>query len=149
MTPGQLTTLKNAIAADQTMNAFPNNVDGNRALAEYLNTVPESPSMIWKPSVSVPEMNSVIDWAAFSALTVAKQVTYQAMTQGGSVDATSSSVRGGFVTVFGNPSTTLTALTTLAQRAATRAEAIFTTGNVCALFGLSVSGSEVAQARNS
>ena len=147
MTTAQLATIKAAINGDPTAAAFENGDSGNQALATYLNTVPASPTMVWRPVVSAADMAAVIDWSAFAALTVAKQNTYFAL-QSGPVDATSVNIRNGFNTVFG-AGATLTALTALAQRGASRFEAMFTTSNVCSVFGQSISAWEVGSARNS
>lgn len=143
----QLATFKAAIVADPNIAAELAALD-DAAIAAYYNA-PSSPAVsLWRPNIPVAELNTAVDWSAFAGLTALKQNTYFAMTQPGFVDATAVNIRNGFGTVFGT-STTLTALTALAQRTATRFEALFTTANVCALFGIVVNAEDVRQARNS
>lgn len=148
MTPAQLATLKAGILADPTAAAFSNDEPGNKLLAGYLNTVPAAATAIWRPVIPVVEMSPAIDWSAYAVLTTAKQQTYLALTQGGVIDATSSAVRAAFTTIFG-VGATLTALTALAQRNATRFEALFTAGGVCSVYGQTALAWECAAARNS
>lgn len=147
MTPAQIATLKAAIAADPTMSAYPNTSDGAYDLAQYLNATSNPAVSIWKPDVSPSAMAAAVDWTAYAALTAAKQNAYLALTQG-PVDATSASVRSAFSSIFG-AGATLTALSALAQRTASRLEAVFTTSNVCSVYGQMVGYQDVQQARNS
>jgi hypothetical protein len=92
----------------------------------------------WRSRVDLEELNTAIDWAAFAGLTAQVQNTYMAMTQGGSIDATSANIRNGFVAVFpdaGGTAATLAALVALASRVPTYLEALFTVSNVCAVEG--------------
>lgn len=151
MTPAQLATLKAAIAADATANAFPNTSDGNFACAAYLNTVPGSPTQLWRPDVTPTEINSTIIYSAYVALTAIKQNGLLQLTQGATVNATAASVRQGFSDIFG-AGATLTALTALAQRPGTRFEVIFSSGGppaVSSMFGQRVAYEDVQAARNS
>lgn len=147
MTPAQLATFKAAILADATQTA--NVVAGDHgALAAYFNGVPATPVSLWRPSISIAELNTAIDWSEFAALTTALRETYNAMISPGAIDSTAPKIRGGFSTVFAGK-TSLTSLTALAQRSATRFEALFTTGNVCAMFGYQVSAADIAAALGS
>lgn len=129
LTSAQAATLKAAIKGDANLAAFVASPNA-RAIADYMNGA--SASFVWRPAVPVSELNAVIDWTntGFGALTVAKQNTYFAMTQGGVVDASQTSIRSGFGFVFGAGSATVTALTAVAQRPATRFEALFLSNNV-------------------
>jgi hypothetical protein len=155
MTPAQLSALKAAAQADP--NVLQNFADGNdQTVADYYNALDASRS-VWRPQIMLRELNTAITWSDFAALTVAKQNAYLAMTQGGYVDGSAANVRSGFTTVFGSPSTSLTALTAIAQRQATRLEALdafwTTTGGaapnsgVTTVFGVRLTATDVSQAR--
>lgn len=150
LTTAQKSTLKTAILADGTANAFPNTSDGNFGCAGYLNTVPVSPTNIWRPDVMPAEINGAIVMSAFVALTAVKQNGLLQLTQG-PVNATIAGIRTAFNDIFG-AGATLTALTALAQRPGTRYEVIFSAGGppaVSTQYGVTVSGQDVMDARNS
>ena len=104
---------------------------------------------VWRPSIPVAELNNVIDWTAgvngFQTLSVAKQNTYFALTQGGSVDATQLAVQAGFGAIF--PVSVATALAALAKVPATKFQALFTNaGLVCSVFGQTLTPDDVQKA---
>lgn len=146
MTPAQLAIFKTAINGDGAL-ATARAAGDHGAIAAYYNAA--GSGTIWRPVITVAELNTAIVWSEFAALTVALQQTYLAMTQGGSIDATSANVRGGFTSVFASGTTSRTNLTNLAQRTQTRFEALFTTGQVCELFGKVVTPADVAEALGS
>lgn len=153
LTLTQLQAFKASINGDATAAAMVS--AGNTGqVADYYNTVPASPTLVWRPVVPVPELNAVVDWSVFagSATTVAKQNTWFAMTQPGSVDATAVGIRNGFNTVFG-AGATLTALTNVGRRNGTRFEVLFSAptspasgANVSTQFGVFCSEAEVLAA---
>lgn len=149
LTTAQLATFKTAIKGDAALAAFLAGANA-QAIADYYNAKAPSPPNVWRPSITVQELNTAVDWAAFAALTALKQTAYMAMTQGGFVDATSTGVRGGFQAVFGAGTASTNALNALAQRSATRFEAVFATvsgtGNNSPLFGKTCSTDDVAAA---
>lgn len=151
LTAPQMATLKAAILADATANAFPNTQDGNFALAAYLNTVPGSPTSLWRPDVAPNEITATITFSAFVGLTAIRQNGLLLMTQG-PVDATKATVRTGFQDIFG-AGATLTALTALAQRPGTRFEVIFSSvsgaASVSTMYGVRADYQDVMAARNS
>lgn len=140
LTSAQLTTFASAINTDTGVNGLIA-THGWPAIADYYNTSAGTGS-VWRPCIEIPELNTAIIWSEFSGLTVALQNTYLAMTADGSVDATSSNIRSGFSTVFSGK-VSLTNLTAIASRVPTRFEALFTTANVCSLFGYRVTASDV------
>jgi hypothetical protein len=143
MTPAQLATFKAAILAD-----FPSPAAraDHGAVAAYYNA--NGTGFIWRPSISVSEMNTAVVWSEFAVLSALLQSTYMAMVQGG-LDATSANMRGGFTTVFGPATASRANLTALAQRTPTRFEALFTASNVTQLFGYQVTPVDVAAALGS
>lgn len=144
LTPAQNTTLAAAINGDGTLAGAVAAKDWY-TIAVAFNALSNPPVSIWRPSVTVQELNTAVDWSAFAVLTVAKQNTYFAMITPGFIDATSANIRGGFNTVFG-AGATLTALSALAQRTATRFEALFSTSNVSDVFGQTLSAGDVQKA---
>ncbi len=150
LTSAQLATLKAAILADGTANAFPNTSDGNFACAVYLNTVPGSPTQLWRSDVSPSEVAKSVLMSEYAALTAIKQNGLLLITQG-TIDATSANIRAAFTTIF-TSGTSLTNLTALAQRPGTRFEVIFSAGGPPAtstMYGRAVDYTEVMAARNS
>ena len=144
MTPSQLTTLKVAMLADANLTTYVTNGDDG-AIANYYNST--GVSTLWRPVITIAELNNAIVWSEFAGLTVALQNTYLAMTQGGVIDSTQANIRGGFTTVFTGKSS-LANLISLSQRTATKFEDIFTTTNVCSLFGYQVSLTDIHNARS-
>jgi hypothetical protein len=145
MTPAQLATFKAAILADPNLATARANGD-HGAIANYYNAA--GAGFIWRPSISVSEMNTAVVWSEFAVLSALLQSTYMAMVQGG-LDATSSNMRGGFTTVFGPATASRANLTALAQRTPTRFEALFTASNVTTVFGYQVTPVDVAAALGS
>lgn len=144
MTPAQLAVFKTALLADVSQTA--DVAAGNHGkIAGYFNTVPASPVMVWRPGISISELNTAVVWADYKALTVASQNTYMAMISSASIDATSPSVRAGFQAVFG-AGATLTNLTAIAQRPATRLEALFTVSGVSSVFSQKLTVDDVINA---
>lgn len=150
LTTAQKATLKAAILADSTANAFPNTSDGNFACAAYLSTVPGSPTQIWRKDIAPKEVSTAIVMSAYVALTAIKQNGLLLLTQD-ILDATNANVRQAFTDIFG-AGATLTALTALAQRPGTRFEVIFGSGGppmVSTMYGVTTNGADVQDARNS
>lgn len=149
LSTAQLATLKTAINADATAAAFSLTSDGDFNLAAYLNAVPPAPISVWRNDIQPGEVSRVVQMSAFVALTAIKQNGLILLTQG-TIDASAIEVRSGFTAIFGAGST-LTALTALAQRPATRFEAIFSTAaapaNTSVMFGKQASPDDIHQAR--
>jgi len=146
LTNSQLATFKAAILADSNLAAARAAGDHGAIAAYYAGA---SAGTIWRPSIPTPELNTAIVWSEFAVLTALQQNTYMALIAPGAVDATKANVRGGFTTVFGAATTSRANLTTIAQRTATRFEALFTTSNVCSLFGYTASVQDIVDALGS
>lgn len=135
--------------------AFKASIQGNGAIAAALASGDQGAiaaaynalgtGSIWLPAIPTSQLLGAIVWSEFVALTVQQQNAYLALAQGGTVDATNANIRSGFSTIFAGK-VTLTNLSALAQRVPTVFEALFTTANVCALFGYIVQPSDVAAA---
>jgi hypothetical protein len=150
LTSAQLATLKADILADPTLSAKPNNDDGNQAIADAYNA-PASPAInVWRADVASSEVVAAVVMADFIALTSIKAQGFTIIVTPDSVDASSPNIRQDFQTIFG-ASSTLTNLTAIAQRAATRLEKLFGTGSplTSTLYGYFLTNRDVFAARNS
>lgn len=148
LTTAQYQTFKAAIQADSNVSADVASGNFTNVAAYYNAANTQNPVQnVWKPRIMVIELNAQIVWSDFIALTVAKQNAYFAMTQAGFVDATSANIRTGFGAVFAGAS--LTNLTAIAKRVATRFEMLFATpatvspDNTSTVFGFTVSPEDV------
>src|SRR5687767_3293523 len=128
LTPAQLTTLKNDIAADGALNPLPNNDESNFTIRDAYNAAASPAFVVWRSNVPVDEMTNVFVWTAIDALSVGKARIWDWMSRAGVIDASNSNVRQGFVDAFGGRSATVTAVTPVMKRNATRAEKLFATG---------------------
>jgi hypothetical protein len=146
LTQAQLTTLKTAILAetDASVVAARQAPADTTTIANFYNQIASPQVLLWKPVVKVDDLKPAVDWVSFGNFTVQKQNTWFAMCQGMTIDATSANIRNGFGAVF--TGATLTALTAVAQRSATRFEALFTTSNVSSVFGQTVRDVDIEEA---
>lgn len=153
LTSAQLTTLKAAIAADGTLNALPNTPDGNAVIAAAMNAASSPAVAIWRSDVRNSEITASIVASAYIALTALQQKALDLYVTPATCDATSANVRAGFSSIFGSGQT-LTNLTAVAQRTATRLEALYATGGPPAtvptnVYGYMLGFDEVGIARRS
>jgi hypothetical protein len=128
LTSAQLATLKADIAADATLNAKPNNDDGNQFIADAYNALASPAINVWRADVRSSEVVAAVVMTDFIALTGLKPDGFHLIITPDTVDASSANVRQDFQTIFG-ASTTLTNLTAIAQRPASRLEKLFGTGS--------------------
>jgi hypothetical protein len=145
LTSSQQATFKADILANQAAEAAAQDID---AIVAYYNA--DSATSLWRPSISVDELNTAIVWAEFAGFTAVKQNCYLAMIQG-KIDATKPNIRNGFSTIFSaQNSASLVNLTTLAKRIGTRFEVLFSTvdgaANVSSFFGAVVDRNDVINA---
>ena len=66
MTPAQLTTLRQAIDANPTWAAIPNNSDGNYALAALLNAPAVPTFNVWRTEAPVNAILDAINWGTYT-----------------------------------------------------------------------------------
>lgn len=150
LTQAQKTTLKTDITSAGNAAALGAFITGTDwvSIAAFYNA--NSASTVWRPNVPVADLAQQIVGSAFDGLTVAKQNGYLAMTQGGVVHADQASIRAWFSDIFGGGSATLTNLTAIAQRPATRFELLFSSvaapANVTTVFGQQLSPDDVQDA---
>lgn len=141
MTPAQLATFKAAVLAEPALAALRTAGDQG-GIAAYYNA--QGASSVWRPVITIAELNTAIVWSEFIALTQGQRDAYMALISAPSIDATKTNVRNGFASIFA--ATSLANLTALAQRLGTRFELLFTTAQVSAVFGQVVSPADVAAA---
>src|SRR5574337_1025443 len=144
LTASQLAALKADIGGQSSLTADVAAANWP-AIAAFYNA-PSSPAVtIWREDVKPSEIVAAITGSEFVALTAIKQSLLSLLLMPGVVDATSANVRADFSAIFASGSS-LTALTTLAQRTATRIEALFTTAQVSATYGYELTAADVQQA---
>lgn len=139
MTPAQLVTFRAAVQANPDIAAVRAAGDQG-AVAAYYNTL--DAGTIWRPDITVSELNTAIIWTEFAALSVALQNTYLALISAPFIDTTKANIRGGFSAIFGPATTSRANLIALAQRTPTRFESLFTTAQVCSVYGQVVSADD-------
>ena len=152
LTNTQFDTLKTDILANATAGGALETavaIGNDVAVAAYYNALASPAVKIWLPRVTIDQLNGAVVWTDFVGLTALKQNTYIAMTQAGFVDASDAQVRSGFAAAFGAASASITAITAMAQRDASRLEALLSTGSgtrVTAVFGYVLMHLDVARA---
>ncbi len=148
-TAADLQTIKTAIQADATMSADWS--AGNPgAVAAYLNAVPSSgPVSILRPDVTTQELAQALDITELLALTQTQLSVLQLAGLARTLDFTNANVTAGLAAVFPSTTTTYTNLMAVAQRAATRLEALFSANSVCAQYGAQIDASTVILAMKS
>lgn len=141
LTSAQLAALKADIGAQSSLTASVAAKDWVTVAAFYNS--PSSPAVtIWRADVQPSEIVAAIIGSEFVALTAIKQSLLTLLLMPGVVDATSANIRADFSAIFASGSS-LTALTAIAQRTATRIEALFTTSQVSAAYGYVVTTGDV------
>ena len=132
LSPAQLTTLKAAIVADSTLNAFPNNSDGAFAIADLLNQTASPAFTVWKTNVAISQVGANFNGTELAGLTTGNQSRLQTIAQylSGGVNPSLIDVRQMFDDIFSGAGGTNTRakLLILWKRLANRAEKIFATG---------------------
>lgn len=135
LTSSQLTTLKNDIAADNTLNSFPNSSDGADAIRMLYDLLPGTDYFVWKSGVakSVITSDPAFDWTRVDNMTVGKARIWTEMFDNPlrTVNPSQANVRSGFSAIFtaAGDIATLTSITSNCRRKATRVEKLFATGS--------------------
>lgn len=142
LTPAQLTTIKNFIAADGTLNAAPNDGNGLRTIADALNTAASPDFIVWRTEIKAHEIMESIVGTELAALTAIKQFVFHMLMLSAPLDASKANIRADFSAIF-SVGTSLTALTDLAKRKATVIEKILAigTGSTASPATMAVEGS--------
>lgn len=169
LTPSQLATIKADILARPALNAFPNNSDGNSAIAAIYNAIVAPDYWVWRSSVSKDELvnsssvdGTTFNWTGTGFITrsAGEQAAWRELFDAqGNVNPSFPQVRQAFVDIFSGPTAPAPAnrthLATVARRKASDIEKLLATG-AGTTASPSVMGSEgpmryqdVEQARNS
>ncbi len=133
LTTAQYTTLKNAILADPTLNAFPNTSDGNFDLARKLSIELQPPGtfIVWRRRVPLTELGDAMVATEVAGLTTANLTRLQVYAEYSTAGINASqNTSDGFDSIFSGAggAGTRTALHPVWRRAATRIENILSTG---------------------
>jgi hypothetical protein len=130
LSPSQLQTLKTFIQNDATLNAFPNNGDGNFAIATAMNVLAAPAWVVWRTAVPVQQILANIVWTELIGRSVGERDALQFMLQMGAINAADPNIRSGIGDIFSGTTgaTTRTQLLALSKRNATVAEKLFSTG---------------------
>lgn len=141
LTASQLTALKADIVADATLNAFPNNDDGNFAIAAAYNINASPDFWVWRTRVTKSELvtnvgpeGTTFNWTGngFITRSVGEQTAWSEIFNGeDAVNASLANVRQAFSDIFsgtGNAAANRTHLLAVSRRKASRAEKLFATG---------------------
>jgi hypothetical protein len=132
LTNGQLATLKAAIVADGTLNAKPNNADGNTEIAAAFNLTAAPAFTVWKTKVAITEVGDNIvatELAGLSTLNATRLQTIAVFSPEG-VNPSLADRRSFFSDVFSGAGGVLTTAKLLAlwKRLAKRGEKLYATG---------------------
>ena len=129
LTASQKVALKNDIAADPVLSAYPVTPDGAFAIAEVYNEGATPAFVVWRTSVSVDEiMNNGFVWTAVDALTNGKARIWEWMTRLGTINPSKANIRQGLQDAFGAGSAMSNAIAPHLKRSASRVERLFATG---------------------
>ncbi|MFL6140933.1 MAG: hypothetical protein ACJ72N_03545 [Labedaea sp.] len=173
LTPAQRTTLAAHIRANTNtvtnvatgqptaINALPDAGDNRQNIADWYNGIAQAtdnqpiaaPLALWKPSMSIAQLNSAIDWTADptgGASPSAGQITnlwlkWQSMCWGNQIDMTDPQVRQGIVSIWGSGTTTSVAIGAGGKQAGTRLECLLASAGVGGAAGLGPAAARVSQ----
>lgn len=125
-----------------------------------------APLTLWKPLVTVQELNKAIAWGTNPAGATPQEITnswlkYQSMIWSSAIDLTDGQVRSGIASVFGASGSTAVAIGTVGtgKQDGTRAELLYAGGSVggtqglgagarvTAVFGQKLTGPDIADAK--
>ena len=158
MTPAQLATLKAAIAADVTLNAFPQNSDGAFEIADALNQEASPAFYVWRTSYTPQQMRAAmcvnLGTAQLDALTAGKRDALLWFI-GDTLNPSDPAIISTIQDFCGSQNTLKASLVDGAKRKAKRVEKILATGTgalatpATPTFEGSVSYQDVMQARSS
>lgn len=130
LTSAQLIVLRDAILADPVLNAFPNNADGAFAIAAALNQDASPDFWVWRTNVPTADCKKAMVWTEFIGRSAGEREAWTFMLSNGFISAADPNVRQGIQDIFSGPggAGSRAALTSIAQRRASRAEKLFASG---------------------
>ena len=134
LTTAQLAPVKADILADSALNAFPNNSDGNSAIAAAYAVIASPDYWVWRTMVPEAEIYEVTtdtattwDWTTYIAQSLPEQGAWRQMvSMRGGMNPSLANVRAGFAKIFAGGTAGPTAqrahLTAVARRKSNRVE---------------------------
>jgi len=140
LTQAQLAILKAAILADPTLNAWPNNADGNFEIAAALNQTATPDFFVWRSTLSRADIYHKVsaegtswNWTTYKAQSVTEQGAWVQMFMGDVGDFNLDNLRLGVEAIFsGTPGSAQgiqrTHVYAAAKRKATRSTKLFAVG---------------------
>jgi hypothetical protein len=132
LTAAQQTTLRNAILADNELNALPQTQDGAFEIARRLNLNASPDFTVWKTAVSNEDIGNAMNGTEIAGLSSLNMQRLQVLSaySNGTQNPSRADRRAAFDAAFSGAGGTITraALLILWKRLATRLEKIFATG---------------------
>ena len=133
LTPAQYATLKAAILADATLNAYPNTSDGNYDLCQQkLNVLASPVFVVWKGNVSILATGQAFNGTEWAGMTSGNHTRLQSVAQylSAGYNAANSSIRAMFDDIWSGAggANTRAALLALWKRSALLGEKLLSTG---------------------
>lgn len=151
LTQAQLEVLEADIKSRPSLWANGTQQVSNEEVAGFYNSIATPTVNIWKPNLTIRELNSAIAWADMIAISTNSQLAFQSMIWANEIDMTDAQVRAGIDAIFGNPSTSRTGILNVGKRPATYLEALFSTGGatkVSQMYDYKLQPEQVAMALN-
>lgn len=148
LTTAQLATLATDIG-NQASLATARTAKDATLIPAFYNALSSPAVAMWRSNVGNSEIASSIVASAYIALTALQQKALDLYMGPDACDASSANVRAGFSSIFGAGSATLTNLTAVSQRTATRLEVLLGAGGppiVSAAFNYTLTAADVRQA---
>lgn len=140
LTTAQLAILKAAIIADPTLDAWPNNADGNFEIAAALNQIAVPDFYVWRSNVSLADIYHKVSgegtswsWTTYKAQSVTEQGSWVQMFYGDAGDFNLDNMRSGVEAIFSGTPGSAQGLQrahvyAAAKRKATRGTKLFAVG---------------------
>ena len=125
----------------------------NQPLAEYYDVEASPAVVLWRPNIPNTDLTAGIIMSEFISLSQGRRDGWSVMTFPELIDATDAQIRSNFVDLFGGGQApgTIAALTAIAQRNASRGEALYAvsagSANNSPIFGSPITSQNIAEAR--
>lgn len=144
-----LQTIKAGVLADATALADWN-AGNTGVLLAYLNSTPSSGAVaVTRKDVSNTELFHALVATEVLALTAGQLAMLQMAGLAGVIDFTNANVAAGLPNLFASTTQTYKNILAIAQRAATRLEALFTSNGICSQYGVQLDLPTLQQAMKS
>lgn len=132
LTSSQLTILKTDIdnnsGPSEEFENVPSTPDGNQLITDAYNTQASPNFFVWRTDITQNEINEAVDWSEVVGLTTNEMLSFQLLKNQDLLNASKSSIRGAFGSIFSSKPNTNAALLALGKRLALRIEQLLATG---------------------